>query len=508
LVLDIGCWMLDVGCWMLGVGCWMLGVGRWVLDVGCWILGVGGLFYGFFRILRLSGRGEIPDISYFAGRIKPTRHMKNHPPVRQIFLLVLLLAGMQVSAVMQGFAAEPVRQWTHFRGSDLNGITAETGFPVEWDHDKNIAWRTRIPGKGWSSPVVYGNQIWVTTAPAEGGPMDAVCLDFNTGEILHTIRIVEPDSIYRIHDVNSYATPTAAIEEGFVYIHFGKYGTACIDTSDGEIVWFRDDMRCAHIQGPGSSVIIHDEKLIVHMEGVDVRWIYALDKRTGETIWQTHRAEEPYEKLAPIGKKAYTTPIVIEVDGRELLISNGAAVCNAYDVETGEEIWSYVRGEDSTMAMPVESEGIVYFYTSFFTPEEGGRHCELVAVDPGGTGDIEHSHVLWRVPSPSFQLLTPVVRDGLLYTIDARGTLLCLDAKTGETVWSELLRARFNSSPIYSGGLIYFSSVRGETLVIREGRTFDLVAENQVQGEIWATPAFVDGAILLRTSEYLYKIRE
>ncbi len=428
--------------------------------------------------------------------------MRKNVLISQLILLFFLFVGLQVSG------AETPRHWTHFRGSDLSGMTSETGFPVEWDHEKNVVWRAEIPGKGWSSPVVYGDQIWVTTAPAEGGPMDAVCLDFSTGEILHQIRIVEPDSIYRIHDVNSYATPTAAIEEGFVYIHFGKYGTACIETSSGEIVWFRDDLRCAHIQGPGSSVMIHDEKLIVHMEGVDVRWIYALDKRSGEIIWQTHRAEEPYEHLAPIGKKAYTTPIVIEVDGRELLISNGAAVCNAYDVETGEEIWSYVRGEDSTMAMPVESEGIVYFYTSFFTPEEGGRHCELVAVDPGGTGDIEHSHVLWRVPSPSFQLLTPVVKDGLVYTVDARGTLLCLDARTGETIWSELLRGRYNSSPIYADGLIYFNSVRGETLVIREGRTYDQVAENLVEGEIWATPAFVDGAILLRTSEYLYKIME
>lgn len=419
--------------------------------------------------------------------------------IRLLTIQFMLVFALHVQA------GEPVRQWTHFRGPALSGIAEGDGYPVHWDNDNGIAWKTEIHGRGWSSPVVYGDQIWLTTATAEGERLFAVCLDYHTGVVLHDIMVFEPDTVKSKHDINSYATPTPAIEEGFVYVHFGKYGTACIDTGSGEIAWTWDEIRCAHVQGPASSVFIYRHMLILHLEGTDVQWIVALDKRSGEVIWKTHRREEFYAPLAPIGKKAYVTPVVMEVDGRELLISNGSAVCNAYDVYTGEEIWHIVQGEDSTIAMPFEENGILYFYTSFVSPEEGSKYCELFAVDPRGQGDISAS-IIWRLRSPILQLLTPVVKDGLIYTVDTRALLLCVDALTGETVWSQQLRGRYNSSPVWADGLVYVSSAQGETLVMHAGKKHEVVAENQLDGEIWATPAFVDGSVLMRTSRYLYKI--
>jgi outer membrane protein assembly factor BamB len=196
------------------------------------------------------------------------------------------------------------------------------------------------------------------------------------------------------------------------------------------------------------------------------------------------------------------------VNGRDLMISNGSAACIAYDPETGKEVWRIVHGEDSTIAMPTEEMGIVFFYTSFETDQAGEKHAGLLAVDPGGRGDVGETHVLWRIQSPVLQLPTPVVVDGLLYTVDSEGMMLCLDATSGEPVWSKKMKGKFHSSPVYAGGNVYFSSTRGDTYVVKEGREPEIVAENSLEGEIWATPAVTGGAILMRTSKYLYKIAE
>lgn len=404
------------------------------------------------------------------------------------------------------FAQNP-RSWSHFRGSQLNGISEEGSYPITWSDSINIEWKVKTEGKGWSSPVVYGDQIWLTTASKDGKEMSAVCYNFNSGEELFNILLFQPESIYRIHAVNSYATPTPCIEDGYVYTHFGRYGTACINTLTGKTIWTRNDLQCEHIQGPGSSPIIYKDKLILHLEGIDVQFIYALDKKTGHIIWKAERPQECFFGIDEIGKKAYITPLVINVNGRDMMISNGSAVCIAYDIETGEEIWRIPQGEDSSISMPVESGGILYFYTSFITPAAGEKYCELFAVDPNGTGDISQSNILWRVQSPILQLLTPVVKDGLLYTIDSQGILLCLDAKNGKTIWSEKLKGKFHSSPIWADGKVYFNSIKGETYVYRAGKYKELLAKNYFQGEIWTTPVFLEGKILIRTSEFLYKIK-
>jgi len=399
-------------------------------------------------------------------------------------------------------------EWTHFRGSDLRGISLAKSAPVNWSETENITWKSPMEGRGWSSPVVYKDQIWYTTATSDGKEMFAVCTDLNTGQNLFNVSVFQPDTLYRKHSINSWATPTPSIEKDFVYVHFGRYGTACLSTHTGEIIWTRTDLLCEHVQGPASSPVLYKDKLILHMEGSDIQYIIALDKSNGETVWKVDRPREIMDKLEWIGKKAYITPLIMKVAGKDLLISNGAAVCIAYDPETGEEIWRIVQGEDSTISMPTEEDGVVYFYTGFVTPPEGDQYAELLAVDPEGKGNIASTNILWRVHSPVLQLLTPLVKDGLLYTVDSEGTMLCLDAKTGETIWSEKLKGKYNSSPVYIAGHIYFSAIQGETLVIKEGRKLEIVDRNKLEGEIWATPAVVDGSILMRTSKYLYKIQQ
>jgi outer membrane protein assembly factor BamB len=242
------------------------------------------------------------------------------------------------------------------------------------------------------------------------------------------------------------------------------------------------------------------------LEGTDKQYIIALDKKSGETIWMTERPQEEYKPLADIGKKAYITPIIMEVNGRDLLISNGSAVCIAYDPETGAEVWKIIQGEDSTISMPLTENGVLYFYTSFVTPEIGEKYCELLAVNPDGKGDIGKTNVLWRVKSPPLQLLTPVIHNGLIYTIDAESNVICLDASNGSELWRDRLKGKFNSSPVAASGNIYFHSTRGETIVFSEGKEMNIISENQLDGEIWATPAFLRDAIIVRTSGFLYRL--
>ena len=417
-----------------------------------------------------------------------------------IIMAFILISGFYLAFI------SPDANWTHFRGSNLDGIASVNSSPVKWTPDSNFVWRTSIHGTGWSSPVVYEDQVWMTTATEDGKEMFAVCVDFNTGRIIFDIRVFTPDTIYQKHNINSYATPTPCIEKNYVYVHFGSYGTACLDTRDGTRLWERTDLSCVHVQGPGSSPILYKDLLILHLEGTDRQIITALKKSNGETVWETERPAEIYNSLEPIGRKAYITPIVIHVNGRDMMISNGSAACMAYDPVTGKEIWRIVRGEDSTISMPFYEDGLVYFHTGFITSAENDRFAELMAVNPDGTGDIAGTNIIWRIQTPILQLSTPVIRNGYIYTVDTKSILMCLNSKTGEAIWSKRVLGKYNSSPVYAAGKIYFSSTRGETIVIKEGPQLDILAENKLDGEIWTTPAIINNNLLMRTSKYLYRI--
>jgi outer membrane protein assembly factor BamB len=403
-------------------------------------------------------------------------------------------------------AIAQVNNWTHFRGSHLDGIAVDNNVPLVWNDTTNVIWKTDIRGKGWSSPVVYGNQVWVTTATVDGKEMAGICTDFTTGKVLFDILLFKQDSIYSKHAINTYATPTPCIEEGFVYLNFGSSGTACVRTDNGTIVWKRNDLKCEHVQGTGASPMLYKDLLILHYEGTDQQYIVALNKKNGESVWRVDRPKECYDPLAPIGKKAYVTPIVINVAGRDLLISNGSAVCIAYEVLTGKEVWRVVQGEDSTISMPVYEDGVVFFYTSFVSPTVGEKYVELLAVDPKGKGDVTKTNVLWRLKGPILQLLTPLVKDGLIYTIDSKNNLIVIDAKNGTSLYSKRLKNKFNASPVYVGGKVYFTSVKGETLVLKAGRLPEILAESQLPGEVYATPAIAGNSILIRTDASIYRI--
>ncbi|MEN8118155.1 MAG: PQQ-binding-like beta-propeller repeat protein [Bacteroidota bacterium] len=406
------------------------------------------------------------------------------------------------------FSCKPNTQnWTHFRGSDMNGYASVKTAPINWSDTKNVVWKVPVKGLGWSSPVVFGTQIWLTSAAKDGTEFYTLCFDFETGKLLDKKTIFSAEEPQRIHGTNSYATPTPCVEDGFVYVHYGHFGTACINTDNFKVVWKREDMTCKHMQGPASSLIIYKDKLIVHLEGTEDPYVAALNKKTGETIWKSVRPAEIYDPLEPVYRKSYQTPIVIEVDGKELLISNSAYLCFAHDVNTGEVVWTIEYGYDSTVSQPLYYDGWVYVNSGWIFLDNTPYFTRQYAVDPTGEGDVTNTHVKWMYEDEVPQIPTPVIIDGKMYMVHDRGMATCLDAKSGKVIWKHKLKGNFNSSPIYAAGNIYFINVKGECTIIKPSDSFQLVAQNDVEGIVKAVPAFVGDKMVLRSDKFLYLIK-
>jgi outer membrane protein assembly factor BamB len=417
-------------------------------------------------------------------------------------LLFLFLFFSGVSSV------QSQENWTHLRGSNLDGHSQSQNATVRWSETSNIKWKTEIRGVAWSSPVVFNDQIWTSSATQNGKELFAVCTDFNSGKIVKELMLFKPDSLQNIHPTNSYATPTPCIEEGFAYLHFGTYGTACIDTHNFEVVWTRTDLNCDHMQGAASSPILYKNLLILHVEGTDVQYLIALDKHTGKTIWKTPRPWEFYKNVEPVYRKAFCTPIVVQVNGKDQLISNGSQLCIAYEPETGKEIWQVFYGDDSTVSMPLSYGGLVFVNSGWMFPKAGAFYARLLAVDPTGSGDVTKTLVKWETGTDVPQISTPVIVDSLIYMVHERGELTCLNAHNGNVIWKTKLKDQFNASVLYASGYIYLFSVKGNTYVFKPGLSYQLLAVNSLEGMIKATPAIVRGNVILRTDKYLYRIGE
>ncbi|MCA9079247.1 MAG: PQQ-binding-like beta-propeller repeat protein [Planctomycetaceae bacterium] len=407
---------------------------------------------------------------------------------------LLCLLGFSTTALN---AAE---NWPEFRGPLTNGQAPDANTPVRWSETENIAWKTPLVGRAWSSPVVWGNQIWLTNGTPDGKELFAVCLDRNTGEVLLNRKQFDLDTPPEIHKFNSYSSPSPVIEEGRVYLSWGSYGLACVDTVTMETVWQRRDLECDHYRGPGSSPILFGDLLIEHYDGYDYQYVIALNKQTGDTVWRTKR---PHNFGTDNGdlKKAYATPIIIDVNGQLQLISPTSKGTFAYNPQTGEEIWRITYDGFSTPCRPLydKENGLVIIATGF---SKGA----VLAVRPDGQGDITESHIAWFEKRGMPSKPSPLLIDGLLYTIEDKGVASCLDVKTGEVVWQERIGGNYSASPIFAGGHIYLFSEDGKATVFKPGREYVEVAVNQFEDGFMSSPAVTGNALILRTTEAVYRV--
>ena len=410
--------------------------------------------------------------------------------------------------------------WNQFRGPNGDGKATATNLPIEFSETENVRWKVPIHDKGYSSPVVWGNQIWLTTAREDGSELFAVCVDLENGDILHDIKVFDVDEPQLEHgDLNSHASPTPIVEEGRIYVHYGTYGTACLDTKTGDKLWERRDLNCDHRVRPASSPIIDEDTLFLTFDGVDVQFIAALDKNTGDTLWLQHRKvdsnfedvlkakgvkdiEKTKKEKPNDNRKSYATPTVIKFQGKKQLVSPAAEVTISYNPKTGDELWR-VRHEGwgwNVACRPIFAHNLVYFTT--------GVEKLLLAVDPSGAGDVTDSHVVWRKRKGAPEIPSPLIIDDLMFMVNEGGVASCLEAKSGNQVWRGRVGGDHWASPLYAGGNIYFFNMDGQVSVISAGREFKLLARNEFDTEFIASGAVAGNTLILRSRTHLYCIED
>jgi len=382
--------------------------------------------------------------------------------------------------------------WPQFRGPDGQGHASERGLPLEWSESKNVAWKVPVPGRGWSSPVVAGGRVWLTTATAvkRDTSLRLMAFDVETGRTVLDVEVFKSAATQLLNPKNSFASPTPILDGDRVYVHFGAAGTAAVSTS-GSILW-KTTLEYESQHGNGGSPELAGDLLIVNCDGFDQAFVVALDKKTGKTKWRVDR-HEPHSQ-------AYSTPLLIHAADRDQLVSVGAFTASAYDPVNGKEIWrvGYPDGF-SNVPRPVFGAGLVFIATGFNQPS-------LLAVRPDGKGDVTKSHVAWKLSRGAPLTPSPLLVGDELYVLSDNGIASCLDARMGTIRWQQRLGNGFSASPIEVEGRIYFLDEDGRTTVIKAGAEGERLAVNVLDGPALASIAVAAQSFFIRTGANLYRI--
>jgi outer membrane protein assembly factor BamB len=425
------------------------------------------------------------------------------PPMKSVFCLVLCLTfGCIISTAWSA-------EWPEWRGAGGLGVVGQKGLVAEWSETKNVAWKAEIPGKGWSSPVIEGGLVWMTTAIETAASKEvekerlktntsdqkltilekvelrAVAVDRKSGQVKHNVLLLSLKQPQWVHALNSYASPSPVVQDGRLYCHFGALGTACVETATGKILWTNTELVVMHENGPGSSPVLWQGRLIFHMDGSDQQYV----------LWKTARSGKMHDN--PQFKKSYGTPIVVSVNGQEQLLSPGSDWLYSYDAD-GKELWKLEYGDlgFSLTPRPVIGNGMIYLSTGFMK-------AQLLAVRYEG---LKQPEVVWRCTRGVPTMPSPLLVGNEIYFVSDGGILTCLDANTGEEHYRERLGSECSSSPTAAEGRIYVSLRDGTTVVVKAGKAFTVESRNELPGRIFASLAAADGAWFLRTEAALYKL--
>lgn len=374
---------------------------------------------------------------------------------------------------------------------------------MAWSETNNVKWKTPIEGKAWSCPVVDGKQVWITTATPDGKKLSVLQIDRDSGKIEKNLLLFEVDAPQFCHAFNSYASPTPVIQDGRIYVTFGSPGTACLDMKSGKKIWERRDFVCNHFRGAGSSPILYKNLLIMNFDGSDNQFVVALDKKTGKTVWETRRSIDFMDlkdgKPEADGdyRKAFSTPLIAKIDGKDTLISLGSKALYAYEPATGKELWRVEERKcHSGSAQPAVAEGLVYACMGF-------SRGELLAVKPGASPEVA-----WRSSRNVSLKPSVIIEKGLLFMLDDGGIVSCLDAKTGQEFWRERVQGNYSASPLLVGEKLYIFSEEGKASVLNAGKEFKVLSTNTLENGFMATPAIAGQALILRTKSHLYRVEE
>ena len=415
------------------------------------------------------------------------------------------------------------KSWPQWRGPYASGHTYDGEFPKEWGLGRNLVWKTPLPGRGHSSAVHHKGKVWITTAietPASEKEKEerlkaneglssvnvlsrvslrALRIDPKSGKILKNIEVIQKNQPQWVHHLNSYASPTPVIEGDRLYLHFGAYGNACIDAESGRIIWknSQKELWVMHENGPGSSPIIWENLMVFHLDGSDIQSIVALFKDTGKIAWQTRRSGEMADN--PQFQKSYSTPIIANFNGRNILISCSADWVYGYNPRNGDELWKINYGVlgFSNVARPVVGHGMFYISTCFMKAEIHAYQYE----------GLDKPKLAWKMIKGAPKMPSPLLVGKQLYVMNDGGILTCVDAISGDVEWRERIGGEFSASPTFANGLIYFSDREGKTTVIEPDSKLNIVAENELDGTAhMASITPYENSFLLRSEKGLYRI--
>lgn len=421
----------------------------------------------------------------------------------------MTLKSLLIPVVLLCTCLRAAENWPQFLGPAGDNHSDAAGLPTTWSDTQHVKWKTPIHGRAWSSPLIWGDQIWMSTATEDGAKLFAVCVDKNTGRITHDIKLAEVKEPQYAHEFNTYASPTGLIEKGRVYLHFGSPGTFCLDTATGKKIWERLDFVCNHYRGSGSSLFMDGDKIIIHFDGSDLQYLAAVDKTTGKTIWQTDRTAD-YKDLNPKTglldregdwRKCYSTPRIIEHAGKRTLVSVGSHAAYGYDPETGKELWqSWEEKSHSAGAVPAIGNGLIYAPIS-----SAGR---LRAIKPGGSGNITDTHTVFEILRNGPARSSPLLIGDRLFITDSSGVASCINALDGKEIWKQRIGGTFSAAPLFADGKIYFFEENGKVTVIKPSDTFEQLAQFQFSDGFMSSPAVSGKALYLRSKTTLYRVEQ
>jgi len=408
-----------------------------------------------------------------------------------IALLLLPLHAEHAPVRMIEAEGEAAKYWPYWRGPSRQGVVRGSGYADTWSSTENVLWKVEVPGRGNSSPIVWGDFIFLTSAQSNGDERSILCFRRSDGKLLwHTAAPqVEAEKLY---PKNSYASATPATDGERVYAYFGSGGLMAVDFK-GRQVWHRSLGPITLYHGSGGSPLLYKDRVILYQDQRTNSFIAAFDSRTGKTLWHTPREE----------KIGWGTPVAIRAGNRDEIIVSSQNNVRAYDPDSGRELWNVSGNTMEVTPTPAVGHGLVFC--------SSGRAGPTLAIRPGGSGDVTDTHVVWQTPRGSPFIPSPLVYGDYLYVVnDMTSIASCFEAKTGKVMWQgrlgEAHKESFSASPIGVDGKVFFTNDEGQTFVLAAGPKFQLLRVNELGERTLATPALVDGRWYYRTERHLLAI--
>ena len=411
-------------------------------------------------------------------------------------LLRVAWSARIISLAVCFLSVASAENWPGFRGPTRQGVSSETNLPLQWSQGSNVLWKTPTTGSAWSSPIVWGDRIFLTTAEDGGSSCHVLSLDARTGKVVWDKHVFDQQTLTKRRQ-NSYASPTPVTDGNSVFAVFADGSIVALDF-DGNVLWRNRNFEFFSEHGLGASPILHKNLLIMAFDpssrtgreqkiGWKVPWegaaIWALEKETGELVWEARRGPS---------RLAHVTPNLMQVEGKVQLVSAAGDVIQGFDPDTGNRLWSvYAQGEGVAPSIVVGG-GLAYTISGF-------EATKIRAVAPGG-------RVVWEQTRSASHIPSMIYDAGLLYNIHENGVATCMDATTGEVIWQERVGGKHWASPVLAGGRLYFLSEEGETIVIQVGREYKELARNRLDEHTQASMAVSGGRFYIRTADHLWAI--